>query len=237
MKSFYTSCVLAVASFVLLCQAHSINTGQDARSARTRREIKKIETINEMVDLATREIRPLMTKYKMDPFLAPNQSQSLYLVSLSMTNVTVCNMSTIKRAGDIIVLDDEPGRKLTIQVKLTFDDLQLISNYKSSAFLIASIGKVVAKIPGLLVDFIIEINFQTVEVQMTSFKLINSNSAMQVYLSGNLESYVINLVSGIVVRIVDDIMLMIVQGPLKNQINKVLDIVNDMLQTTLTSVG
>ncbi|XP_065163778.1 uncharacterized protein [Atheta coriaria] len=190
-----------------------------------------------MVDLATREIRPLMTKYKMDPFLAPNQSQSLYLVSLSMTNVTVCNMSTIKRAGDIIVLDDEPGRKLTIQVKLTFDDLQLISNYKSSAFLIASIGKVVAKIPGLLVDFIIEINFQTVEVQMTSFKLINSNSAMQVYLSGNLESYVINLVSGIVVRIVDDIMLMIVQGPLKNQINKVLDIVNDMLQTTLTSVG
>lgn len=43
-----------------------------------------------------------------------------------MTNVTVCNMSTIKRAGDIIVLDDEPGRKLTIQVKLTFDDLQVI---------------------------------------------------------------------------------------------------------------
>lgn len=237
--------VVISASYNLLVQT---DNNQDAKTKRNSYQIKEkaetklrlpepnlIETVNQLAASIIDKLPVLMQNKNLNPFLAPNISQYIMPVNLKLTHIKVYNLTSIRMASNLEMLDDQTNRKLIASLKLTFDDIVLISNYRAYIKLpvlpaVGSKGILRATVPGVTVDVKATIDFKNVNVELNTLKLTSDRSLMKVRLSGNLESYVINAAMPAILMILQRVILQIIEAPLRKEINKILAEITGMVK-------
>lgn len=184
-----------------------------------------------------REIGLILMSFNMDPFQTPNISQSFSVGTLDLHNMRVCNLSTIKRTGDVAVFDNEPTKVVGINISIGFDELQIFSDYKASSWMVTSVGKVKGRLPGVNIAFSVDLDFNTMTLELTGFKLSKNDEYMELSFYDNYESYLMNMFTSFVVTIFGDVIISVVEGPIREQIDAIVANINIALQQTLESMN